>query len=56
MHGPFSAAVQAVYDTLKALREGVAPRDLINCATESGCLQGNCQIHCHMVNDPLLTR
>jgi carboxyvinyl-carboxyphosphonate phosphorylmutase len=27
-HQPFSAAVQAVYDTLKALREGVAPRDL----------------------------
>jgi carboxyvinyl-carboxyphosphonate phosphorylmutase len=29
-HAPFSAAVQAVYDTLKALREGVAPRDLKN--------------------------
>jgi oxaloacetate decarboxylase len=27
-HQPFSAAVQAVYDTLKSLREGVAPRDL----------------------------
>ena len=27
-----SAAVQAVYDTLKALREGVAPRDLKNIA------------------------
>ena len=27
-HAPFSAAVQAVYDTLKALRDGVAPRDL----------------------------
>lgn len=27
-HQPFSAAVQAVHDTLKALREGVAPRDL----------------------------
>jgi oxaloacetate decarboxylase len=31
-HAPFSAAVQAVYDTLKALREGVAPRDLKNIA------------------------
>ena len=28
-----SAAVQAVYDTLKALREGVAPRDLKNIAS-----------------------
>ncbi len=27
-HQPFSAAVKAVYDTLKALREGVAPKDL----------------------------
>jgi carboxyvinyl-carboxyphosphonate phosphorylmutase len=27
-HQPFSAAVQAVYDTLKALRDGTAPRDL----------------------------
>src|SRR4051812_43726512 len=27
-HQPFSAAVQAVHDTLKALREGVAPKDL----------------------------
>jgi oxaloacetate decarboxylase len=27
-HAPFSAAVQAVYNTLKALRDGVAPRDL----------------------------
>jgi oxaloacetate decarboxylase len=27
-HQPFSAAVQAVYDTLKALREGTAPGDL----------------------------
>jgi carboxyvinyl-carboxyphosphonate phosphorylmutase len=27
-HQPFSAAVQAVYDTLKALREGVKPADL----------------------------
>jgi carboxyvinyl-carboxyphosphonate phosphorylmutase len=32
-HAPFSAAVQAVYDTLKALREGVAPRDLKNIAS-----------------------
>src|SRR5438128_752933 len=31
-HAPFSAAAQAVYDTLKALREGVAPRDLKNIA------------------------
>ena len=27
-HAPFSAAVQAVYDTLKALREGAKPSDL----------------------------
>jgi carboxyvinyl-carboxyphosphonate phosphorylmutase len=27
-HAPFSAAVQAVYNTLKALREGVPPREL----------------------------
>jgi len=27
-HTPFAAATQAVYDTLKALREGVAPKDL----------------------------
>jgi carboxyvinyl-carboxyphosphonate phosphorylmutase len=27
-HQPFAAAVQAVHDTLKALRDGVAPRDL----------------------------
>ena len=32
-HAPFSAAVQAVYDTLKALRDGVAPRDLRNIAS-----------------------
>ena len=32
-HAPFSAAVQAVYDTLKALREGVLPRDLKNIAS-----------------------
>ena len=31
-HAPFSAAVQAVYDTLKALRDGVAPSDLKNIA------------------------
>src|SRR5690349_20112529 len=31
-HAPFSAAVQAVYDTLKALREGMPPRDLKNIA------------------------
>jgi carboxyvinyl-carboxyphosphonate phosphorylmutase len=28
------AAVQAVYDTLKALRDGVAPRDLKNIASQ----------------------
>jgi carboxyvinyl-carboxyphosphonate phosphorylmutase len=27
-HAPFAAATQAVYDTLKALRDGVAPKDL----------------------------
>jgi carboxyvinyl-carboxyphosphonate phosphorylmutase len=27
-HAPFAAATQAVYDTLKALREGTAPKDL----------------------------
>jgi carboxyvinyl-carboxyphosphonate phosphorylmutase len=27
-HAPFMAAVQAVYDTLKALREGTPPKDL----------------------------
>ena len=27
-HLPFSAAVKGVYDTLKALRDGVAPEDL----------------------------
>jgi len=27
-HAPFAAATQAVYETLKALREGVAPKDL----------------------------
>ncbi len=32
-HAPFSAAVQAVYDTLKALREGVAPAELKNIAS-----------------------
>jgi oxaloacetate decarboxylase len=31
-HAPFSAAVQAVYDTLKALRGGVPPRELKNIA------------------------
>ena len=33
-HAPFSAAVQAVYDTLKALHDGVAPRDLKNIASQ----------------------
>ena len=32
-HAPFSAAVQAVYDALKALRDGVAPRELENIAS-----------------------
>jgi oxaloacetate decarboxylase len=32
-HAPFSAAVQAVYDTLRALREGVPPRELKNIAS-----------------------
>jgi oxaloacetate decarboxylase len=32
-HAPFSAAVQAVYDTLKALRDGVLPRELKNIAS-----------------------
>jgi len=32
-HAPFSAAVQGVYDTLKALREGVKPADLKNIAS-----------------------
>jgi oxaloacetate decarboxylase len=31
-HAPFLAAVQADYDTLKALREGVPPRELKNIA------------------------
>jgi carboxyvinyl-carboxyphosphonate phosphorylmutase len=37
-HQPFSAAVQAVYETLKALREGTAPRDLPGVA--SGGMMG----------------
>jgi len=31
-HAPFSAAVHAVYNTLKALRDGVPPRELKNIA------------------------
>jgi carboxyvinyl-carboxyphosphonate phosphorylmutase len=31
-HAPFSAAVQAVYNTLKALREGTKPSDLTGIA------------------------
>jgi carboxyvinyl-carboxyphosphonate phosphorylmutase len=31
-HQPFQASVQAIYATLKALREGVAPKDLPNLA------------------------
>jgi carboxyvinyl-carboxyphosphonate phosphorylmutase len=34
-HQPFSAAVQAIHDTLKALREGVAPRDLKGVASSA---------------------
>lgn len=34
-HQPFSAAVQAVHDTLKALRDGVAPKDLRGVASKS---------------------
>ena len=32
-HAPFSAAVFAVYETLKALRQGTAPRELKNIAS-----------------------
>jgi carboxyvinyl-carboxyphosphonate phosphorylmutase len=32
-HAPFSAAVQAVYNTLKALREGTKPGDLAGIAS-----------------------
>ena len=32
-HQPFSAAVQAIYNTLKALREGTAPKDLTGIAS-----------------------
>jgi len=32
-HQPFSAAVQAVYDTLKALREGTKPSELTGIAS-----------------------
>ena len=32
-HQPFSAAVQAIYTTLKALRDGVAPKDLTGIAS-----------------------
>jgi carboxyvinyl-carboxyphosphonate phosphorylmutase len=32
-HAPFSAAVQGVYNTLKALREGVKPGDLTGVAS-----------------------
>ncbi len=32
-HQPFMAAVQAVHDTLKALRAGTAPKDLAGVAT-----------------------
>ena len=33
-HAPFKAAVQAVYATLQALRQGAAPKDLPNVASE----------------------
>jgi carboxyvinyl-carboxyphosphonate phosphorylmutase len=32
-HQPFQAAVQAIHDTMKALREGAAPADLKNLAS-----------------------
>ena len=32
-HAPFSAAVQAVYNTLKALRDGTKPGDLTGIAS-----------------------
>jgi carboxyvinyl-carboxyphosphonate phosphorylmutase len=32
-HQPFQASVQAIYATLKALRDGVAPKDLQNLAS-----------------------
>ena len=31
-HQPFQASVRAIHDTLKALREGTAPKDLVNLA------------------------
>lgn len=34
-HQPFSAAVQAIHDTLKALRDGVAPADLKGVASSA---------------------
>jgi carboxyvinyl-carboxyphosphonate phosphorylmutase len=33
-HQPFQAAVRAIYDTLKALRDGTAPADLKNLASK----------------------
>jgi oxaloacetate decarboxylase len=33
-HQPFQAAVQAIHDTLKALRDGTAPADLKNIASK----------------------
>lgn len=38
-HQPFTAAVQAVHDTLKSLREGASPGDLVD-KSSSGLLQG----------------
>ena len=32
-HQPFQAAVRAIHDTLKALRDGTAPADLKNLAS-----------------------
>ncbi len=32
-HAPFAAATQAIYETLKALREGLAPKDLKDLAS-----------------------
>lgn len=38
-HQPFTAAVQAVHDTLKSLREGASPGDLVD-KSSSGLLKG----------------
>ena len=40
-HQPFSAAVQATYDTLKALRDGVTPSELKGVASAATMLRTN---------------